>query len=80
MSSADNIGTHLTVLRLSDDYINAQTEVLRIEARIRELAEAGDHKRKIKVINTEWVKATLKRNQALRKLQEILDKEATDLL
>lgn len=77
---ADNIGTHLTVLRLSDDYINAQAQLLRVEQQIRELAEAGDHKRKNKVINTEWVKATLKRNIALRKLQEILDKEATQLV
>jgi hypothetical protein len=47
-------------------YIAAQIKVLEIEQKIRELAEAGKHKVKNKIISEQLRKATSAKNKALR--------------
>ena len=49
-------------------YILAQIAVLEIERRITKLANEGNHKLKNKIINSDLMKATQKRNKAARTL------------
>ena len=49
-------------------YIQAQIAVLEIERRIAKLAEEGNHKLKNKIIHSDLMKATMKRNKAERNL------------
>lgn len=66
------------IISLSCKYVNSQIKVRHIEKEIAALAEAGKHKVKNKVINSQLLKARLTRNKALKALEDFLNQIAED--
>ena len=60
------------------EYSAARAAQIRIDTRVRRLAEEGDHRKKNKIIHTEGVKASQRVNKALTALTAILDEGALE--
>lgn len=67
------------IAQTQDDYIVALQKVQRIDDRLKELWDAGDYKRRNKVIWGEWSKATQEANKAERRLLRALQSLSQDL-
>jgi len=68
------------ILDLCVKYGGAQMKCLRIESEVKRLAAEGNHKKKNKIIHTQGQTASTARNEALRRLVELLDQEAEKIL
>ncbi len=68
------------ILKLCVEYSAARVYQMRIDESVRELAEAGDHKRKNRIIHTEGVKASQRVNTAFSKLRAHLDEGAIEAI
>ena len=66
------------ILSLTVKYTQAQIKVLRTEREVAELAKAGKHKVKNKIINSQLLKASLVRNKALKAIEDFLNQAAKD--
>jgi hypothetical protein len=61
---------------LIDDYIRAQDKVNQVQKKVNALREKGNYKIMSKVVHDDLRKASIKRNAAISKLQNYLDKIA----